>query len=120
VLVDRGPTALSERARQFQQMTAALDAGDSLILFPEGTRAGSAEVERFKGGLFHLARRRPAVPLVPVHLENLNRILPRGEVLLVPLICRVTFGTPILLGESEQKDAFLTRARDAVIALPQA
>jgi 1-acyl-sn-glycerol-3-phosphate acyltransferase len=117
VLVDRGQVALSERARQFDQMTAALDAGDSLILFPEGARSAGASVQPFRSGLFHLGRKRPGAVLVPVHLDNMNRILPRGEFLLVPLACCVTFGAPIRLGEGEARDAFLARARAAVLAL---
>jgi 1-acyl-sn-glycerol-3-phosphate acyltransferase len=118
ILVDRGEgVALSERGRQFELMVAALDAGDALILFPEGRRGPGPDVEPFKGGLFHLARRKPGVPLVPIHLENLNRILPRGEFLLVPLLCRVTTGAPISLREGETKGDFLTRAREAVLAL---
>jgi 1-acyl-sn-glycerol-3-phosphate acyltransferase len=117
ILVDRGPVALSERARQFDAMIAALDAGDSLILFPEGRRAMGSQIDAFKSGIHHLAKRRPLVRLVPVHLDNLNRVLPRGEYLLVPLLCCVSIGAPLALAEGETRDAFLVRAREAVVAL---
>jgi 1-acyl-sn-glycerol-3-phosphate acyltransferase len=71
----------------------------------------------FKPGLWHLARRHPDVQLVPVHLENLNRILPKGEFLVIPLLAAVTFGTPIRPAEGEEKAAFLERARHSVEAL---
>jgi hypothetical protein len=58
--------------------------------------------------------------LVPVYLHNLNRILPRGESLPVPMLSRVTFGEPLASGADEAKDAFLGRARDALIALREA
>ena len=83
VLIDRAgegvrcdPTAA--RA-SIERMAAELDAGHSLIVFPEGTRARDGDVGPFKSGLFHLARTRPDAELVPVYLENLNRILPKGR-----------------------------------------
>jgi len=102
-------------------MQAALAEGDSLIIFPEGTRTvdEDAGMNPFKPGLWHLAKRHPQIELVPVHLENLNRILPKGDVLLVPLLAAVTFGTPLRLLDGEDKQAFLERARAAVAALAQ-
>jgi 1-acyl-sn-glycerol-3-phosphate acyltransferase len=94
----------------------ALDEGSSLILFPEGTRGSGEDVSAFKGGLYHLCKLRPQVEAVPVGLENLNRILPKGEFLPVPLLGRVSFGPPLQVG-AETKDQFLERARAAVCAL---
>lgn len=98
-------------------MLDALRDGESLIIFPEGTRNPDGEVNPFKPGLFHLAKARPEVAFVPVFIENLNRVLPKGEVLPVPMLCTVTFGTPLHLAEAEAKPQFLTRARDAMLAL---
>lgn len=95
-------------------MTDALAAGSSLILFPEGTRGTGETIAHFKSGLYHLARLNPAVSLVPVYMENLNRILPKGEHLIVPLICNAHFGAPIRILENEPKSAFLARARQAM------
>jgi 1-acyl-sn-glycerol-3-phosphate acyltransferase len=101
-----------------EQMARALDERSSLIVFPEGTRnIGDERLLPFKSGLFHLARARPKVELVPVWIANLNRVMPKGEFVPIPLICTVTFGAPVHLGESEDKDAFLVRARDALLAL---
>ena len=97
-----------------RDMLAALDAGDSLILFPEGTRSSNPEPQTFKSGLFHLAKQRPEVEFVPVYLENLNRILPKGEMLPVPLLGSVTIGAPVRLEQGETKESFLERARLAV------
>ncbi|MFV0443173.1 MAG: lysophospholipid acyltransferase family protein [Planctomycetaceae bacterium] len=98
-------------------MLAALGDNGSLILFPEGGRHDGPDPVDFKSGLFHLAKKRPDVELVPVLLDNLNRILPKGEVLPLPLICSVTFGTPLRLETDESRDQFLQRARQAVIDL---
>lgn len=98
-------------------MVAALEAGASLIIFPEGTRNPSGEMSPFKPGLFHLARQTPDAELIPVYIENLNRVLPKGEILPVPLLCSVHFGTPMQLLPGELKPAFLERAQEAILAL---
>jgi 1-acyl-sn-glycerol-3-phosphate acyltransferase len=117
VLIER--KRVTARANPLEAMEAALDAGDSLIIFPEGTRSEveDGEMGQFKPGLWHLARKHPDVQLVPVHLENLSRILPKGEIILIPLLAAVTFGTPIRPEEGEEKLAFLERARHCVEAL---
>jgi 1-acyl-sn-glycerol-3-phosphate acyltransferase len=90
---------------------------DSLIVFPEGTRSLDGAIGPFKSGLYHLSCARPDAELIPVHLENLNRILPKGESLPVPMLSRVTFGRALDRYDSEPKDAFLGRARDALLRL---
>lgn len=100
------------------QMAAALDAGASLILFPEGTRNQTdAPLLPFKSGLYHLARSRPEVPLLPVWIDNLNRVMPKGEFVPIPFICTVTFGATLQLAPGESKAAFLARARASLLAL---
>jgi 1-acyl-sn-glycerol-3-phosphate acyltransferase len=98
-------------------MLEALGGGSSLIIFPEGTRRTDGEVGEFRPGLFHLAKARPDVECVPVFIDNLNRVLPKGEVLPVPILCSVSFGTPLGFTPGETKPQFLTRARDAMLAL---
>ncbi len=98
-------------------LVAALQAGDSLILFPEGTRRAQAEPGDFKGGLYHLALAHPNVKLIPVYLDTLHRSMPKGSILPVPLICTVRFGGALHLHTDEPKKVFLARARDAIIRL---
>ena len=124
VLIDRAAspgTPAGQLGRQaVDQMIEALGDQHSLILFPEGTRGSGDEVAPFRSGLFHLCRAKPQVAVVPVYLENLNRILPKGHLLPVPILSRITFGTPLRLQPDEMKDAFLQRARESVRALKAA
>jgi 1-acyl-sn-glycerol-3-phosphate acyltransferase len=116
VLIDRDRE--SRKEDPVALMAAALDGGASLIVFPEGTRnTGDVVLQPFKSGLYHLARTRPGVDLVPVWIDNLNRVMPKGEFVPIPLICTVTFGSPIRLGEAEGKDDFIARARNALLSL---
>lgn len=116
VLIDR--RRAQRDADPVECMTEALDAGDSLILFPEGTRnTGDTPLLPFRTGLFHLASRRPDIDLVPVWIDNLNRVLPKGEVVPLPLICTVSFGAPLQLDPGESREHFLARSTDRLLAL---
>lgn len=123
VLIDRVATpgtAAGQLGHQaVDQMARALDDRHSLILFPEGTRGPGDDLAPFRSGLYHLCHSRPDVEVVPVYLENLNRILPKGHLLPVPMLSRITFGAPLHLQPTEEKDAFLERARQAVRELKE-
>ena len=95
-------------------MLNALADGDSLIIFPEGTRLAGDELGEFKPGLHYLASARPDVELIPVFIDNLNRVLPKGEILPVPMLCSVHFGEPVAFDTAESKATFLSRARTAL------
>ncbi len=100
-----------------EPLMEALRRGDSLVIFPEGTRGFAADPAPFKAGLYHLAEAFPEVQLVPAWIDNVQRVMPKGEVIPVPILCSVTFGAPLALQPGEDKRAFLERARQAVIAL---
>jgi 1-acyl-sn-glycerol-3-phosphate acyltransferase len=91
----------------------------SLIVFPEGGRTSGTEIGEFKSGLYYLCKKRPELELIPVHIDNMNRILPRGEFLPVPLLSCITFGPPMWLEAGEPKADFLRRAREAVRRLKE-
>lgn len=116
VLIDRRPEVRLQDP--VSQMAEALDEGSSLILFPEGGRNSSDQpLLPFKSGLYHLAKARPEVDIVPVWIANLNRVMPKGEIIPVPLICTLTFGAPLHLAPDEDKETFLARAAQALLAL---
>jgi 1-acyl-sn-glycerol-3-phosphate acyltransferase len=118
VLIDRGSrkagNVIAAARASIERVAAEMDRGASVIVFPEGTRSVTGEIGLFKSGLYHLAQAKPHAELIPVHLENLNRILPKGEMLPVPMLSRVTFGSGLSVSVDEPKDAFLARARAAL------
>lgn len=115
VLVDRRPEV---NDKPMDKILAALDEGSSLIIFPEGNRNMTDDpLLPFKAGLYNMGVARPDVDLVPTWVANLNTIMPKGEIIPLPLICTVTFGAPIHVKEGESKDAFLTRAAVALADL---
>ncbi len=104
----RGEDPLGESA-------AALDRGEILIVFPEGSR-GSAEVMgKFKGGVARLKERYPHVPVVPIHLQGAGKALPRGEIILVPVVVDVVVGMPVAW--TGQRATFTQAMEDDVRAL---
>ncbi len=116
VLIDRRPEKRSEDP--VAQMVSALDAGFSLIIFPEGKRNITEDaLLPFKSGLYHLAALRPEVDFVPVWIANLNKVLPKGQIVPVPLLCTLTFGAPLGFLPDEPKDIFLARASASLLAL---
>ena len=114
IYVDRAKTGDQD---PLEPLIDALQNGDSVILFPEGTRGNQEEPQAFKSGLYNLAQKFPQVVLVPAWINNVQRVMPKGEVVPVPILCSVTFGAPIALGEGEDRSGFLLRARQAVISL---
>ncbi len=114
IYVDRAKTGDQD---PLEPLIRALDQGDSVILFPEGTRGNHEEPQSFKSGLYNLALKFPDVVLVPAWINNVQRVMPKGEVVPVPILCSVTFGVPLALGAHEDRGSFLARARQAVMDL---
>ncbi len=115
VLVDRG--LMDRTPNPISPMLEALDRGESLILFPEGTRGAGPGLLPFKAGVFHVAQERPSVELVPVWMDNSYRVMPKGAILPLPLLCSVTFGRPTRLAIDEDQTAFLARLRQSLLEL---
>jgi 1-acyl-sn-glycerol-3-phosphate acyltransferase len=123
ILIERSPASMpvEEKRRAagdaIERMAEEMGTDYSIIVFPEGTRGTGEEISPFKSGLYYLSKLKPDVELVPVYLDNMNRILPKGEALPVPMLSRVVFGEPLELRRDEPKEQFLGRARSALEAL---
>ena len=120
ILIERTPRSASTEEKQeaaragIERMAEEMGTDSSIIVFPEGTRGTGDEISPFKSGLYHLCRLKPGVQLVPVYLDNMNRILPKGEALPVPMLSRVVFGEPMEMRRDEPKEVFLERTRSAL------
>ncbi len=117
VLIDR--VKIKVHRSPVDQMIREIGDQYSLIVFPEGGRSAEGELGDFKSGLYYLAKKRPDLELMPVFIDNLNRVLPRGEFLPVPLLSCITIGEPVWLESGEPKVEFLKRARQAVLRLKE-
>ncbi len=115
ILIDR--TKVTAHNNPIEILVAGMGDQFSLIIFPEGGRGTGEAVGPFKSGLHHLAKEKPGVELIPVLIDNMNRILPKGEFLPVPLLSSISFGAPLSRVQDEAKTAFLERAREAVCQL---
>jgi len=115
VLIER--RKVTRANNPMEPMLAALRAGQSLIIFPEGGRMSGDGIGEFRGGLYHLAKEELKIEFVPAYIENLNRVMPKGEFLPIPILCSVTFGAPLQIDPAEGKTGFLARAREALVEL---
>jgi 1-acyl-sn-glycerol-3-phosphate acyltransferase len=95
-----------------RRMREAIEAGDSLLIFPEGTRGSGEQIGEFRSGVAHLIEKMPGVPVVPAYLVNMGRSLPKGEFIPVPFFCEIRIGAPRVLQGSRQE---ITRALEAAV-----
>lgn len=115
LLIERGgdnPQAVTDQINQ-----ALIES--SLIIFPEGTRKMNDDLplQPFKSGLFYIAQQNPELELVPVWINNMNNVLPKGFMLPIPLLCDLYMGEPISYQQNEEKSTFLHRAEQALLTL---
>ncbi len=89
-----------------------LERNEIVLLFPEGTRGEPEEMQEFKSGIAHLAKRMPEVPVYPIFLRGLGKSLPKGDFLLVPFFCDVSIGEPIKW--QGDKAEFMERLRSSI------
>jgi 1-acyl-sn-glycerol-3-phosphate acyltransferase len=90
----------TQREQLFSACHDALNNGDILILFPEGSRGEPEQMSAIKKGLYYVLKEHKDTQVTPIIMHGLGRALPRGEALLVPFNCDVIIGEPIHLASS--------------------
>lgn len=103
-----------------RQMQAALEAGDSLIIFPEGTRGSGEDLGEFRSGVAHLLEKKPDICVVPAYLINMGRSLPKGEFIPVPFFCEIRLGKPVTIEGNRREitarlEAAVRELKDAML-----
>ena len=100
-----------------RDLTDPLKAGEDLIFFPEGTRnLTSTDLMPLKSGIYLMLREVPDAEVVPAWISNMDRILPKGALVPVPLSCELRYGPSLQLGPDESRAAFLSRLQEAITA----
>lgn len=99
------PIARGKASREYDPLKGccdALDAGNIIIIFPEGTRGEPEKIESFKKGVAYLVERRPHIPVIPVFMHGLGKVLPKGDFIPVPFFCDIFVGNPIYFGNDKK------------------
>jgi 1-acyl-sn-glycerol-3-phosphate acyltransferase len=114
-------THITKANNPLKRMCQVLDAGESLIVFPEGSRGQPEHMAPFQSGIVHLIQKYPDVSVVPVFLKGMGRVLPKGEFVPVPFFCDVVIGEPLQFAQNstENRDVILARLERAVRDLEQ-
>ena len=102
----------------FKEINEALRSGESIIIYPEGTRGEDATIKEFKSGVAHIAAMNPDVPVVPFYINGPDRILPKGTFLWVPFIADVYVAEGIKYDGTPTK-VFTQRIKDVVTTLKE-
>jgi 1-acyl-sn-glycerol-3-phosphate acyltransferase len=89
----------------FEGIEETLKRGEIIIFFPEGSRGEAEKLSPMKTGIAHLAKKFPAVPIIPVFLRGLGKALPKGDPILVPFVVDVVIGAAF--SPSDDRDAFM-------------
>lgn len=118
LLIPRKRDPMNTKNDPINRMVAALDAGDSLILFPEGTRGEPEVLQRFKKGIGLVLSQRPHVPYVPAYMKGLGSALPKGDGLILPHPGDLRIGKPTMVNSSEP-EAITDQVERDVLALAE-
>ncbi len=92
LLIPRCCSLKNKSQDPFRIMLKALKRGQSLIIYPEGSRGKANEMQEFKTGIGHILLKFPHLAYIPTYIENTGKVLPKDSVMPIPFNCKVVFG----------------------------
>lgn len=113
IFIDRQNAASARRS--IEEAARRIKSGQSVVIFPEGTRTRDGRLNPFKKGGFHLALDSGA-EIVPVAIHGSHAVMPPGSALIRSGTVRVEIGEPIATSglAPGDREALLTRVRDKI------
>lgn len=102
LLISRNKNEAKRNA--IDDMDQILKNGESLLLFPEGSRGEAEVLQDFKHGVSILLKKNPKVPFIPIFLKGMGKALPKGDPFLIPMECQVRIGKPIIIENIANKE----------------
>ncbi len=106
-----------ENVSGVEVLDQVLKNGESLVLFPEGSRGKPGVIAEFKSGIAILLKNNPDIPFIPVYLDGFGRVLPKDKTIILPMECKVRFGEPIYIDKSKEMEAILDDVKNAILGL---
>ncbi|GAB5417075.1 MAG: lysophospholipid acyltransferase family protein [Crocinitomicaceae bacterium] len=106
-----------ENVSGVEVLDQVLKNGDSLVLFPEGSRGKPGVIAEFKSGIAILLKNNPDIPFIPVYLDGFGRVLPKDKTIILPMECKVRFGKPIYIDKSKEMEDILDDVKNAILGL---
>ncbi len=104
LLIDRKVSKTDPNEAPISKMLSELDKGNSLILFPEGTRGKPEELQPFKRGIGIILSKKPEIPYIPAFLSGMGKNLPKGNTIIVPFNSSIRFGKPKFVISEDSKE----------------
>lgn len=102
----------------FDPIFEAIETGDIVIFFPEGSRGAPEQLTEFRNGIARIAQHHPDIPIVPIFMHGLGKALPKGDFVLVPFFCDIIIGKP-LTGDGRDRQEFMTAIENEMAAPTQ-
>ena len=104
-------------ARAIEQGVSSLRAGNSFLVFPEGTRSVDGKLLPFKKGVFIMAIKSGAA-IIPVSISGSRKVMAKGRLTIKPGLVRITFHEPVQTGGYSIDDlpAAQARVRQAILS----
>lgn len=112
-LIPRKKSSDEDNDNPINIMDELLKKKKSIIIFPEGSRGKPGKLSPFKKGIGILSEKNQNVPIIPVYLEGISRVLPKGNKIILPSLTKIYFGEAIHITD-ESAEEIVERVEKAI------